>query len=122
MRSNRDARYVTRALEFIKLHPRNHGRVELLPDHHSARSRASVDDVPARRTWVANCSCFEHLPCFSRQFIELAHRTGLGVQVWTVDTEKDATRLLEWGADALITDRPDRIVPLVRHGLTERRV
>ncbi len=71
MRSNRDARYVTRALEFIKLHLRNHGRVELLPDHHSARSRARVENVPARRSWVANRSCFEHLSCLSRQFIEL---------------------------------------------------
>jgi glycerophosphoryl diester phosphodiesterase len=31
-----------------------------------------------------------------------------------VDTEADAVRLLDWGVDALITDRPDIIVPLVR--------
>ena len=49
----------------------------------------------------------------SRQFVEDAHRAGLGVQVWTVDTEQDARRLMAWGVDALITDRPDRIVPLV---------
>jgi len=35
------------------------------------------------------------------------------VQVCTVDTEEDARRLLGWGVDALITDRPDLIVPLV---------
>ena len=46
--------------------------------------------------------------------IVLSHCAGLGVQVWTVDTEDDARRLLEWGVDALITDRPDRLVPLVR--------
>jgi glycerophosphoryl diester phosphodiesterase len=49
----------------------------------------------------------------SRRFVEHAHRAGLGVQVWTVDTEGDARRLLAWGVDALITDRPDRIVPVV---------
>src|SRR6185295_11763104 len=49
----------------------------------------------------------------SRQFVEHAHRAGLGVQVWTVDTEEDARRLLDWGVDGLITDRPDRIVPIV---------
>jgi glycerophosphoryl diester phosphodiesterase len=49
----------------------------------------------------------------SRRFVEGAHRAGLGVQVWTVDTEEDARRLLAWGVDALITDRPDIIVPLV---------
>jgi glycerophosphoryl diester phosphodiesterase len=50
----------------------------------------------------------------SPRFIESAHRAGLAVQVWTVNTEADASRLLAWGADALISDRPDRIAPLVR--------
>ncbi len=50
----------------------------------------------------------------SRRFVEDAHTAGLGVQVWTVDTEADAARLLDWGVDALITDRPDIIVPFVR--------
>jgi hypothetical protein len=49
----------------------------------------------------------------SPRFIAAAHRTGLAVQVWTVDTEDDARRLLAWGVDALITDRPDVIVPAV---------
>jgi len=52
----------------------------------------------------------------SARFVALAHDAGLGVQVWTVDTEEDARRLLGWGVDALITDRPDRIVPLVSLG------
>lgn len=49
----------------------------------------------------------------SPRFVEYAHDAGLGVQVWTVDTAEQAHRLLEWGVDALITDRPDVIVPLV---------
>src|SRR5262249_36172596 len=47
-------------------------------------------------------------------FIECAHRFGLAVQVWTVDPESDARRLLDWGVDALITDRPDIIVPICK--------
>ena len=47
-------------------------------------------------------------------FVQDAHRASLSVQVWTVDSEADATRLLGWGVDALITDRPDIIVPLIR--------
>jgi glycerophosphoryl diester phosphodiesterase len=50
----------------------------------------------------------------SRRFIDAAHGAGLGVQVWTVNTDDDARRLLEWGVDALISDRPDLIVPVVR--------
>jgi len=52
----------------------------------------------------------------SPRFVEYAHDAGLGVQVWTVDRAEDARRLLAWGVDALITDRPDVIVPLVRCG------
>lgn len=50
----------------------------------------------------------------SPHFIHLAHRAGLGVQAWTIDTEQDGRRLLDWGIDGLITDRPDLIVPLAR--------
>jgi glycerophosphoryl diester phosphodiesterase len=43
----------------------------------------------------------------SPRFIRYAHRAGLKVQVWTVDEEADMRRLLDWGTDALITNRPD---------------
>ena len=49
----------------------------------------------------------------SPRFVSDAHRAGLAVQVWTVDTEDAARRLLDWGVDALITDRPDVVVPVV---------
>ena len=54
-----------------------------------------------------------HTRVVSPRFVEYAHDARLGVQVWTVDTTAAASRLLEWGVDALITDRPDIIVPLV---------
>jgi glycerophosphoryl diester phosphodiesterase len=43
----------------------------------------------------------------SPRFLRHAHRRGLKVQVWTVDEEADMRRLLGWGVDALITNRPD---------------
>lgn len=54
----------------------------------------------------------------SPRFVEDAHRAGLGVQVWTVNEPSDARRLLAWGVDGLITDRPDLMVPLVRAGMS----
>jgi len=57
----------------------------------------------------------------SAPFVADAHRVGLGVQVWTVDAEADAGRLLDWGVDALITDRPDIIVPFARGRATARK-
>ena len=49
----------------------------------------------------------------SPRFVNDAHRAGLAVQVWTVDNEAATRRLLDWGVDALITDRPDVVVPVV---------
>jgi glycerophosphoryl diester phosphodiesterase len=49
----------------------------------------------------------------SPRFVAHAREAGLPVQVWTVDRVEDARRLLGWNVDALITDRPDVIVPLV---------
>ena len=56
----------------------------------------------------------------SRRFVEDAHAADLGVHVWTVDADAAASRLLEWGVDALITDRPDIMVPFVRGCETAR--
>jgi glycerophosphoryl diester phosphodiesterase len=56
----------------------------------------------------------------SRTFVEYAHGAGLGVQVWTVDAEVDAERLLALGVDGLITDRPDIIVPFVHRRAAAR--
>ena len=48
----------------------------------------------------------------SPRFIRHAHQADLKVQVWTVDEEADMSRLLAWGADALITNRPDLAVKI----------
>ena len=56
----------------------------------------------------------------SQRFIRHAHGAGLKVQVWTVDEEPDMRRLLEWGADGLISNRPDLAVR-VRNAMTAAR-
>ncbi len=35
------------------------------------------------------------------------HRHGIAVQVWTVNEPEDMERLLDWGVDGIVTDRPD---------------
>ncbi|MGE0042860.1 MAG: glycerophosphodiester phosphodiesterase [Vicinamibacterales bacterium] len=43
-------------------------------------------------------------------FVRQAHREGQLVQVWVVDREADVRRLLDWGVDGIISDRPDLAV------------
>ncbi|HET7274125.1 MAG TPA: glycerophosphodiester phosphodiesterase [Longimicrobiaceae bacterium] len=38
-----------------------------------------------------------------------AHAKNLAVHVWTVDEIADMERLLTWGVDGIVTDRPDRL-------------
>jgi glycerophosphoryl diester phosphodiesterase len=48
------------------------------------------------------------------RFIAHAHRAGLPVRVWTVNEATAMRRLLSWGADGVISDRPDVAVAVVR--------
>jgi len=90
---------------------------------HAATS-ASAEEVrkALHRTWVCwplrGCAWQGYqiperagrLRVVSRRFIRYAHLAGLKVQVWTVDTEEEMLRLLDWGVDALISNRPDLAV------------
>lgn len=52
------------------------------------------------------------------RLISDAHALNLPVHVWTVDEEADMRRLLGWGADGVVTDRPDRLARVLHetHG------
>ena len=43
----------------------------------------------------------------SRNFLRHVHREGHAVQVWVVNERDDIRRLLDWGVDGIISDRPD---------------
>jgi glycerophosphoryl diester phosphodiesterase len=60
--------------------------------------------VPERR---------ENVRVVTPGFVRAAHRAGIPVQVWIVDGADDIRRLLAWGVDGIITDRPDVAVRTV---------
>jgi glycerophosphoryl diester phosphodiesterase len=87
-------------------------REEVRWAYYRSRCRWPVTRVGYDGYQVPEWSGRTHL--VTRRFVEDAHAASLGVQVWTVDTPDAAGRLLGWDVDALITDRPDIIVPFVR--------
>jgi glycerophosphoryl diester phosphodiesterase len=47
------------------------------------------------------------LRVISPAFIRQVHADGATVQVWVIDSPQDVKRLLDWGVDGIISDRPD---------------
>ncbi|HEY6434017.1 MAG TPA: glycerophosphodiester phosphodiesterase family protein [Acetobacteraceae bacterium] len=54
----------------------------------------------------------EHVD-LTAELIQEAHELGLTVLAWTVNRAEDMARLIGWGVDGLITDRPDIAAYLV---------
>jgi len=48
-----------------------------------------------------------YYPELSADLVKEAHALGLKVLPWTVNKTEDMARLIDWGVDGLITDRPD---------------
>ena len=46
--------------------------------------------------------------------IRLAHELNLDMHVWTVDARPDMERLLDWGVDGVMSDRPDILAEVYR--------
>jgi glycerophosphoryl diester phosphodiesterase len=50
----------------------------------------------------------------TRRLVREAHRRGLRIDVWTIDEETAMRRLLGFGVDGIITDRPDVLAQVLR--------
>jgi glycerophosphoryl diester phosphodiesterase len=54
------------------------------------------------------------VPVATLRVIAKLHALGLKVDFWTINDPDEATRLVELGADGIMTDDPARVVPAVR--------
>ncbi|CAA9463557.1 MAG: Glycerophosphoryl diester phosphodiesterase [uncultured Rubrobacteraceae bacterium] len=50
----------------------------------------------------------------TRRFIEAAHNRGVRVDVWTIDEPEEMRRLLDLGADVIMTNRPEVVDRVLR--------
>jgi len=54
-----------------------------------------------------------NLLCLEQNLVERAHKIGLSVHTWTVNSEADMGRFINLGVDSIITDYPDRLVEVL---------
>ena len=62
---------------------------------------------------VQTCEFYRGRRILSARLVRDFHARGILVHVWTVNEEPDMERLLDWGVDGLVTDRPDRLAALL---------
>jgi glycerophosphoryl diester phosphodiesterase len=56
---------------------------------------------------------YRSLP-IDQRYVDAIHNAGAQVHFWTVNEAADMVRLLEMGADGLVTDRPDVLNEVLR--------
>ena len=57
---------------------------------------------------------YKGLRIVTPELVRRAHERGLRVDVWTIDHEPDMRRLLGFGVDGIMTDRPDILTRVLR--------
>ena len=100
-----------------------------IPTSYLSMQQRSLDNIAAGKAegsaWTAGVQLRDHgsipqmvkaaggaiwspyFPELSAALVKEAHELGLKVIPWTANQTEDMARLIDWGVDGLITDRPD---------------
>lgn len=62
---------------------------------------------------VQTCEVYRGRRILTQRLVRDFHHRGVLVHVWTVNEEADMERLLDWGVDGLVTDRPDLLAKVL---------
>jgi glycerophosphoryl diester phosphodiesterase len=62
---------------------------------------------------VQTCEVYKGRRIVSPRLVRDFQRAGLHVHIWTVNEIGDMERLLDWGVDGIVTDRPDRLAQVL---------
>lgn len=105
-------------------------------EHPEIATSASVREArwTLHRSWIrwpwfsAQPYCAFQVPEHTRRlrvvspaFVRQVHKQGQVVQVWVVDERHDIIRLLNWGVDGIISDRPDIAISTRDEWFTRRQ-
>lgn len=63
-----------------------------------------------------NGHSYYHPDCrlVDKAMVDELHANSVGINVWTVDEVEDMKRFIALGVDGIITNRPDRLIPLLQ--------
>jgi glycerophosphoryl diester phosphodiesterase len=87
---------------------------KLLPNHPIGFLTDILPPDWLRRLKAVNAASFHcHHTFATAENIKAVKSEGYKYLVYTVNDPDDAKRLLDWGVDAVITDYPDRMLPLI---------
>jgi glycerophosphoryl diester phosphodiesterase len=72
--------------------------------------QAGETPAPMRHVALQVPARFGETTLVDERFVEVAHRAGLAVHVWTIEEESEMRELCQFGVDGIITDRPTALV------------
>ncbi len=72
--------------------------------------QAGETPAPMRHVALQVPARFGETTLVDEHFVEVAHRAGLAVHVWTIEEESEMRELCAMGVDGIITDRPTALV------------
>ncbi|KYH42067.1 MAG: glycerophosphoryl diester phosphodiesterase [Candidatus Bathyarchaeota archaeon B26-2] len=75
---------------------------------------AVPDDIFVRASEVHAKGIYIQYRNVNAELVEEAHREGLKIGVWTVNSVEEMRRMIRMGVDAVTTDRPDILINLLR--------
>ncbi len=81
---------------------------ELRGDPVRAAMEISANEIGLRYTLAA------------QPIVDAAHRNGLAISVWTIDSQADMRRMLQLGVDGITSNYPDRLIRLLESASTLR--
>ncbi len=75
--------------------------------------RAEEQPPPMRHVALQVPATYGDVTLVDEEFVEVAHRQGLAVHVWTIEEESEMEHLCGLGVDGIITDRPSALVEVL---------
>jgi glycerophosphoryl diester phosphodiesterase len=89
---------------------REHNKMTRVAPLFQKNTNDMLDIAKSLKAWSLNIS----RKIISTELVEKIHEAGYKTYVYTVNKPQEASRLIDWGVDGLITDFPDRLINNLR--------